>query len=148
MAVQGRKVHYRPMGDQHCLSHAPCAVDAVKWSEDNLIAVVAGHTVVIASPADLTGPRAYAALGSNSSRVLLGCKPDKHEDSVAIGLACMTETGPSGHTASAVRALSWSPAGCAASGACLLTLVSNEGKVRLSMEQSLLNHSRRDVLVS
>lgn len=119
----------RPMGDQHPLSHPPCPVDAVKWSEDNLIAVASGHTAVIASPADITGPRAYAAIRTDSMPAHLGCKPAEHEYSVPIGLSCMLQTGPSGHTATTVRGLCWSPTGCTASGSCLLTLVTSDGKV-------------------
>lgn len=146
MAQQARKQLHcitRAMGDQHGLPHAPCAVDAVKWSEDNLIAVVAGRTVVISSPADITGPRGFAVLASSSSvggsAGLLGCKPDKPDDSVPLGLACMVETGPLSQAAAAVRALAWSPAGCTQAGACLLTLVSTEGEVRLGfIKQSRL----------
>jgi len=54
------------MSDQVTLSHRPCAVDAVKWSEDNLIAIAAAHVVVITSPADLCGPRGHAALDLNN----------------------------------------------------------------------------------
>jgi hypothetical protein len=116
-------------------------VDAVKWSEDNLIAVVAGRTVVISSPADITGPRGFAALASSSSvggsAGLLGCKPDKPDDSVPLGLACMVETGPLSQAAAAVRALAWSPSGCTTSGACLLTLISSEGQVGLATFSTL-----------
>jgi hypothetical protein len=54
------------MGDQVCFGLRPCAVDAVKWSEDNLIAVAAAHSVVITSPADLCGPRGHAGLDAAS----------------------------------------------------------------------------------
>lgn len=59
----------RPMSDQVCFGLRPCAVDAVKWSEDNLIAVAAAHSVVITSPADLCGPRGHAALDAASTQV-------------------------------------------------------------------------------
>lgn len=129
---QGRAISgsaYRPMGDQHLLNYPPCPVDAVKWSEDNLIAVAAGHTAVIASPADITGPRGYAVIRTDSMPAELGCKPSCYENSVAIGLSCMLQSGPTGHTATSVRGLCWSPAGCTASGSCLLTLVASDGKV-------------------
>lgn len=134
MQQQTRRVTssaHRPMGDQHPLNHPPCPVDAVKWSEDNLVAVASGHTAVITSPADITGPRAYAAIRPDGMPTDLGCKPGEYEDSVPIGLSCMLQTGPSGHTAATVRALCWSPTGCTASGACLLTLITSDGKVRL-----------------
>jgi hypothetical protein len=59
----------RPMADQLPLSLRPPPVDAVKWSEDNLIAVAAAHTVVISSPADLGGPRGYAAIEQQQHQV-------------------------------------------------------------------------------
>jgi hypothetical protein len=49
-----------------CLTNRPCLVDAIKWSEDNLIAVAAAHSVVITSPADMCGPRGHAAVDPNA----------------------------------------------------------------------------------
>jgi hypothetical protein len=67
MPQQQQQQHrLRPMGDQVCLTNRPCPVDAIKWSEDNLIAVAAAHSVVITSPADMCGPRGHGAVDPNA----------------------------------------------------------------------------------
>lgn len=129
----------RCMGDQQGLYHAPCPVDAVKWSEDNLIAVVSGHTAVIASPADITGPRAFISIDTALNPVQLDCKPKEHEDSVSLGLACLAEAGTAIVNPRTIRAVCWSPAGCGATGTCLLTIVTSDGKVGPQKSLQLLD---------
>lgn len=60
----------------------------------------------------------------------LGCKPDQGEASVVLGLSCMAESAFSTCAPVSVRGLSWSPAGCSASGSCVLAVVTSDGKVR------------------
>lgn len=61
----------------------------------------------------------------------LGCKPSQGEDSVALGLACMSESAYSTCAPVTARGLSWSPTGCTPTGSCLLAVVSSDGKVRV-----------------
>ena len=46
--------------DFQCLYSSPVTYDAVKWSEDNLLAISTENGVSILSPCDLAGSRQYA----------------------------------------------------------------------------------------
>lgn len=46
--------------DFQCLYSSPVTCDAVKWSEDNLLAISTESGVSLLSPCDLAGTRQYA----------------------------------------------------------------------------------------
>ena len=46
--------------DFQCIYSSPVTYDAVKWSEDNLLAISTESGVSILSPCDLAGSRQYA----------------------------------------------------------------------------------------
>lgn len=118
--------------DQHCLSARPAPLDAVCWSADNLLAVAAGRCVVLVSPADLGGPRAYAPLPADCGATSTGCKPSDYERSVSLGLACLGEAVSAVAPPPAPRRLAWSPPGAAPhTGACLLAVAGSDGSVRV-----------------
>jgi hypothetical protein len=45
--------------DYQGLYSAPLYPDAVKWSDDNQLAVAVGQSVLILNPCDLSGPRMF-----------------------------------------------------------------------------------------
>lgn len=55
------ELNLRAGGDDfQCVYSSPVSYDAVKWSEDNLLAISTESGVSILSPCDLAGSRQYA----------------------------------------------------------------------------------------
>jgi hypothetical protein len=130
------------LADEAWLYNAPAFHSAVVWSDDNVLAVAAGTTVVLVSPADLGGARHYVALpqpaaptaaqlkkGSKPAEdkePAAGCRPRRAAASATLPLAMLAE-GDGG--AVLARAVAWSPAGCAPGAGCLLAVLSSDHKV-------------------
>lgn len=117
------------MQDQHWLYSGPEFHNAVQWSEDNLIAVAAGRTVVILSPSDLSGPRNYITIKPELNPLVLGCIPEDHANSIPLSILCSTELRFKEAASTVVRAVSWSPIGCSSSGGCVLAVLDNSNQV-------------------
>ncbi len=113
------------------LYNVPEHYDAIHWSEDNLIAVAAGHTVVVLSPAQLQGPRSHLSTRTPEIEPLIaGCKPKNYDSSLHLALALYGEMQAQEFGAkSTVRAVAWSPAGCTPQGGCMLTCITSDHKV-------------------
>ena len=109
----------------------PAFPDAVKWSEDNLLAVAAGSTAVILNPADLAGPRAFVA-GEEADweATEVGAVPRSGDSNVHFRLLQPRRVlGGGDKQKPTVRSVSWSPAGCTSAGGCLLATVTDDHKV-------------------
>lgn len=116
------------MYDTGWLFNAPAFAPAIAWSQDNLLAVAAGHTVVLLSPGALAGPRAF--LGDkdvNISALHCGCMPKGFSSNLPFLLNTATEVRSieTGYKA-AVRSLAWSPAGFTPQAGCLLATVTQD----------------------
>ena len=119
------------------IPHKPVHPDCVKWSEDGLLAVAAAHSAVVLNPGDLGGPRGSASPGRDGSTTVLqapGCPRDPtadvHYELAQLRSAATTSSYPAVKAELLVRSLAWSPAGCTLAGGCLLTMVTNDHKVR------------------
>jgi hypothetical protein len=125
------------MDDSVWLYNVPEFYDAIQWSEDNLIAVAAGHTVVVLSPAELQGPRSHLSMPAPETEPLqAGCKPSNYDSSLHLALALYGEMhAQESSTKSTVRAVAWSPAGCTPQGGCLLTCITSDHKVPAGLRQ-------------
>lgn len=64
------------------LTTRPSAPNAVQWSADGVLAVAAGSAVVLANPANLQGPRAFASPGALDVSVLQA--PGQPADPTAV----------------------------------------------------------------
>ncbi len=116
------------------LYNVPAYYDSVKWSEDNLLAVAGGHTVVVLSPAHLQGPRSHLSTRTPEIDALTaGCIPSNYDESLHLSLACLGEIQSQEFGAkNSVQAVAWSPIGCTPQGGCLLACVTSDFKVRRS----------------
>ena len=100
------------MQDTAWLYNAPQFPNAIAWSpDDNLLAVAAGHSVVVCSPADVTGPRALAELQADAGALAPGCKPDDYESNLSLALACAAESRSHEQFAQQAREAGWRIAG-------------------------------------
>lgn len=122
------------MHDHFWLYNAPQCPNAVQWSQDNHIAVAAGHTVAILSPGHLDGARAFAAtpVTADVSALQVDGVPEDAEASANLLWAVAAElkaSDPQQAQKVHVRSLAWSPAGCTPQGGCLLTVVTTDSKV-------------------
>lgn len=119
------------MADHYWTYNAPQHPQSVQWSQDNLLAVAAAHTVVVLHPGDLSGPRGYVAVkGLDAGPLQVGCLPEEHQTSWHFHLAAFTEDGMDAREAKThIRSLAWSPIGCGPQGGCLLTTVTSDHKV-------------------
>lgn len=119
------------MHDHFWLYNAPEYLDAVKWSQDNLLAVAAAHTVVILNPSQLDGARSYVTIREPDTGALaVGCKPFDPGSSNHFQAAARLELRMKEqlyHTH--VRSAAWSPAGATPQGGCYLVTVTNDFKV-------------------
>ncbi|GFR45416.1 hypothetical protein Agub_g6795 [Astrephomene gubernaculifera] len=111
----------------------PEALDCIKWSQDNLLAVAAGQSITIFNPAVLGGPRAFAPLRSvDLSAVAPGFRPKDWLDSAQFAMSAVHEVNLKNPVSDqSWRAIAWSPMGCTSSGGCLLAALSPDFKVRL-----------------
>ncbi|CDY61852.1 BnaAnng17840D [Brassica napus] len=104
---------------------SPSYPNAVAWSSENLIAVAAGHLVIILNPALPSGPRGVISV-PNAEPYQIG--KVRYEDLLSGGLlpsSLKRERHPS------VRSLSWSHLGMSQNYGCLLAVCSAEGRVKL-----------------
>ena len=127
----------QPLVDVLGLANRPVGADCVKWSEDGVLAVAAGHSAVLLRPGDLAGPRAFASPGGLCDVEVLHApgrpaKPteDAHHELAHLRAAAMVSQYPSLQAGLAARCLGWSPAGCSAAAGCLLAVVTNDHQVR------------------
>ena len=108
------------------LYHRPRCFDAVRWSQDNLIAAATGAQVTIFSPGSPQGSRSCTPAG------LLASPPEDLFGSAEAGprYRCqqLSQSDKAGNK-SYVRAVCWSPRGLQTSGECYLTVVSSAGSV-------------------
>lgn len=121
------------------LANRPGVADCVSWSDDGVLAVAAGHSVVLLNPGDLAGPRAFASQGRQcDTTVLLApgapAKPtaDAHHELVNLRLGAFVSQYPLLQLIMQIRGLAWSPAGCSSSAGCLLATVTNDHQVGCS----------------
>jgi hypothetical protein len=119
------------MHDHYWLYNTPQYANALRWSEDNLIAVAGAHTVVVVNPCDFGGPRAFTAeKQADNSAINPGCQPDTEECNSHFLIACLAETRSKDVlNKNAVRSIDWSPSGCTHAGGCLLAAVTSDHKV-------------------
>ena len=75
--------------DHFWLYQQPELPDAIHWSQDNHLAVAAGHTVVILNPSHLAGPRGYVAIpqADYTGSLCAGCRPADPESCLHALLA-------------------------------------------------------------
>ena len=108
------------------LYHRPRCFDAVRWSQDNLIAAATGAQVTVFSPGSPQDSRSSTPAG------LLTSPPEDVFSSAEAGprYRCqqLSQSDKAGNK-SYVRAVCWSPRGLQASGECYLTVVSSAGSV-------------------
>lgn len=126
----------QPLVDVLGLANRPVGADCIKWSEDGVLAVAAGHSAVLLRPGDLAGPRAFASPGGTCDAGVLQAagrpaKPteDAHHELANLRAAAMVSQYPSLQAGLAARSLGWSPAGCSAAAGCLLAAVTNDHQV-------------------
>ena len=115
---------------------------AVAWSDDNLLAVASGSSAVVFSPANLAGPRAHLPqeeeqeqeMGKKEKGKKIKVEPKNAQRQImeapadhAMGqlLRMRDEASVCAQT----RGLAWAPSGTAPAGGCLLTVLSDDGKV-------------------
>lgn len=115
-AAAGRCVH---------LFSSPQFPSAVRWSEENLLAVAAGHLVTIFNPASLSGSRGYIFCKSSPSLSVGSVSNADLEDSVLLPIRLSRENKV------AVRSIDWSPQGYAAEGGCLLAVCTTDSRIKL-----------------
>ncbi|CAH8376762.1 unnamed protein product [Eruca vesicaria subsp. sativa] len=104
---------------------SPSYPNAVAWSPENLIAVAAGHLVIILNPALPGGPRGLISF-PNAEPYQIG--KVRYEDLLTGGLlpsSLKRERHP------CVRSLSWSDLGMSENYGCFLAVCSAEGRVKL-----------------
>ena len=105
---------------------------AVQWSEDNLLAVAAGPSVIIVNPGQLRGPRASTVLPEPSTSLLEADEyPEEPQESCIYSATylrtrgmCQQRNSQIASSRLGIKAVSWSPLGCDLSGNALLTSVS------------------------
>ncbi len=121
------------MHDHHWLYNAPSCIGAVRWSEDNHLAVAAAHSVVLLNPGAIAGARAWASTpqGLELDAMQVDGVPKDLESSAQLVWAVgkeATVTGE-GQRTCAVRSIDWSPSGCTQQAGCLLATVTTDHKV-------------------
>ena len=137
--------------DFQCLLTPPVSSDAVKWSEDNLLAVSTERGVCILSPCKLPGARQYAVpdeeaegdgpIASSLSPIqhdvqytakwfsvdagqqVGGCGPADNIHVRMLELKGPRNRGQSFGQGSWMRCIDWSPQGCSLQNSCLLAAV-------------------------
>ncbi|KFK34227.1 hypothetical protein AALP_AA5G117300 [Arabis alpina] len=105
---------------------SPSYPNAVVWSSENLIAVAAGHLVIILNPALPTGPRGLITIPNADKPYQIGLV--RSQDLLIGGLlpsSLKRERHP------CVRSLAWSDTGMSPNHGCLLAVCTAEGRVKL-----------------
>ena len=137
--------------DFQCLLTPPVSNDAVKWSEDNLLAVSTERGVCILSPCKLPGARQYAVADEetegdgliasslsplqhdvqytakwfsvDAGQQVGGCGPADDIHVRMLELKGPRNRGQSFGQGSWMRCIDWSPQGCSLQNSCLLAAV-------------------------
>ncbi|KAI5083046.1 hypothetical protein GOP47_0002789 [Adiantum capillus-veneris] len=104
---------------------SPVYPNAVKWSEDNLIAVATSQLITILNPAMIDGPRGFVTASSGHSFVV---GTVQHTDTDA---PCLLPIRLSKDVRAVVRSMDWSPQGLAPNGGCLLVVCTRDHRVKL-----------------
>ncbi|CAB66419.1 hypothetical protein [Arabidopsis thaliana] len=130
---------------------SPSYPNAVAWSSENLIAVAAGHLVIIINPALPTGPRGLITI---SDAELYQIGRVRSQDQISVGFCVFDHSEVSDNNVSddvivdlltggllpsslkrerspCVRSLSWSEIGMSPNHGCLLAVCTAEGRVKL-----------------
>ncbi|KAJ7519835.1 hypothetical protein O6H91_20G057800 [Diphasiastrum complanatum] len=107
------------------LAAAPIFPNSIKWSDENLIAVAAGHTVTILSPSTLSGPRGFISISPSSLFDIGRVEHADLEASVLLPFTLQRDNRVN------VRCVDWSPAGAASNGGCLLAVCTTDHRVKL-----------------
>eukprot|EP00250_Pteridium_aquilinum_P003163 c13489_g1_i1 orf=522-3281(-) len=104
---------------------SPVYPNAVKWSDDNLIAVATSQLITILNPALIDGPRGFVTASSGQSFVV-GTVQLKDIDA-----SCLFPIRLSKDVRAVVRSMDWSPQGLAPNGGCLLAVCTKDHRVKL-----------------
>ncbi|XP_012575561.1 uncharacterized protein [Cicer arietinum] len=107
------------------LMGSPSFPNAIAWSDDNLIAVAAGHLITILRPDLPNGPRGLIKV-SPREPLILGFIERKD-----LLSGCLLPTSLYRDDKPVVRSISWSPLGMAANSGCLLAVCTSEGHVKV-----------------
>eukprot|EP01025_Chloroclados_australasicus_P007381 TRINITY_DN12371_c0_g1_i3.p1 TRINITY_DN12371_c0_g1~~TRINITY_DN12371_c0_g1_i3.p1 ORF type:complete len:1517 (-),score=159.37 TRINITY_DN12371_c0_g1_i3:1088-5638(-) len=117
------------------LFNAPSYAGALSWSEENLIVVAGGSTVVILSPGSFEGTRQLITLPSDHTPMQLNVnvQPCQLDMDLDYSMSCLKELKfrkKGKKYLPKVRCLDWSPSGCCEeSGGCLLSVVYEDGQM-------------------
>lgn len=121
--------------DVHPIPGVPESPNTVKWAEDGTIAVAAGNTITLVHP-NRFGNAVGLAIGGDAPRanqpITAPGEPAQGQSNIHFDLTLSTRIMAS--TASvkpSVRAIAWSPLGCATQGTCLLAAVSDDHHVHI-----------------
>ncbi|CAM6126503.1 unnamed protein product [Calypogeia fissa] len=99
--------------------------NCIKWSEENLLSIGAGHLVTILDPASMGGPRGFIPVATSP---LFDFGRVQHEDLKAHSLfeICLARDPRPG-----VRSIDWSPPGLAQNGGSLLAVCTTDSRVKV-----------------
>eukprot|EP00798_Chlamydomonas_sp_ICE-L_P028355 gene28355-31482_t len=121
--------------DHFWLSALPTSPNSIQWSQDNLLAIAAGHSVTILNPARLDGARGHTATPTpDLDARLVGCVPRDYHTSAALSKTVLAEARmaeSNDRMKLYISSIAWSPMGCSPQGGCLLTTATSDFKVRL-----------------
>lgn len=99
--------------------------NAVKWSDDNLIAVATSQLITILNPASIEGPRGFVTASSDQPFNVGRVQP------ADMQAPCLLPVGLSRNLRAVVRSMDWSPQGLAPNGGCLLAVCTKDHRVKL-----------------
>lgn len=122
---------------------------AAQWSEDNLLAVASGPSVIIINPCQLRGPRASTVLPEPSTSLLeADAYPCDPQASVTYSAMYLRTRGTYQHRNSqiassrlAVKSVCWSPLGCDLPGNALLTSITENHQARHRIITAAMTYS-------
>ncbi len=112
---------------------------SVQWSEDNLLAVAAGPTVLIINPGQVRGPRGSTVLPEPSLDLLqVDQYPVAPEKSIAYASTyirtrglCNQRNSQLASSRLGIRSICWSPLGCDLPGNALLASITENHQARV-----------------
>ncbi|GAB4826114.1 hypothetical protein Ancab_008984 [Ancistrocladus abbreviatus] len=107
------------------LVDSPIYPNSIAWSEENLIAVAAGHLVTILNPEQPHNPRGVITLKAENPF------PIGTIDRKDLLSGCLLPTCLSRDQRPCVRSISWSPIGFSPNSGCLLAVCTTEGRVKI-----------------
>ncbi|XP_024538218.1 uncharacterized protein LOC9655725 [Selaginella moellendorffii] len=114
-----------PPAQAFALSATPLYPNSVRWSEDNLLAVAAGHMVTILNPASLSGPRSFVSVSVKPSFDFGTVNRDELKHHLLMPLTLSRDSR------AVVRSIDWSPQGVGSHGGCLLAVATTDYRVKL-----------------